>query len=183
LDKLEQKWVEKMYSTLHIWLWTFKVVDIENIKKYDIHSETIQVPTNIFEQIEKVKNKNKNIIAVWTTSTRILETLPYLAYKLNIKNEFFKKMNITKEQADNFINWQIIEKNWFYHFDTKLFIYPWFEYKVIDKLITNFHLPKSSLLMLVSAFIWFDNMMNAYEHAIKQNYMFFSFWDAMFLEK
>jgi len=184
LENLKEKWVKLMYSTLHIWLGTFKVVDVENIQNYDIHSETIQIPLNIFEKIWNLKENWKNLIAVWTTATRILESLPYLYKKLDINNKYFDKLtkNITLDQVNKFISWDILINNWIISFDTKLFIYPWFKYKLIDKLITNFHLPKSSLLMLVSAFMWYENMIKTYEHAIKYKYRFFSFWDAMMIE-
>jgi len=129
---------------------------------------------------------------VWTTATRILESLPYLYKKIqklenyqNLKNSYFDKLveNITLEQVNKFISWDILIENWIISFDTKLFIYPGFKYKLIDKLITNFHLPKSSLLMLVAGFMWYENMMKAYEHAIKNKYRFFSFWDAMMIDK
>ena len=189
LERLEKKWVQKLYSTLHIWLGTFKVVDVENIKDYGIHSETIQVPMDIFEKIWELKENWRNLIAVWTTATRILESLPYLYKKLEktnkLQNSYFDRVvdNISLDQAEKFIAGDIFIENWIISFDTKLFIYPWFDYKLVDKLITNFHLPKSSLLMLVATFMWYDNMMKAYEHAIENKYRFFSFWDAMMIEK
>ncbi len=186
LKRLEKKWVKKLYSTLHIWLGTFKVVDVQNIKDYEIHSETVQIPIDMFKQIWELKEKWKNLIAVWTTATRILESLPYLYKKLEktnkLQNNYFDSLDVLDSDVEKFISWDILIENWIISFDTKLFIYPWFKYKLVDKLITNFHLPKSSLLMLVVAFMWYENMMKAYEHAIKNKYRFFSFGDAMMIE-
>jgi len=207
LDSLEKKWVQKLYSTLHIWLGTFKTVDVENIQDYNIHSETVQIPIDIFKNIWKLKKEWKNLIAVWTTATRIIESLPYLYYEVRrvekrseelrrgqerqvadlgyVFDEYFEELvkNIELEEVKKFISWEIQISNWIISFETKLYIYPWFKYKLVDKLVTNFHLPKSSLLMLVAAFMWYENMMKAYEHAIGSDYKFFSFWDAMFIER
>jgi len=183
-EDLEKKWVKSLESTLHIWMWTFKTVDIEDITKYEIHSETVEIPIDIFKKIWKLKESGKHITAVWTTATRILESLPYLYKKLQkIKNEYFDKLvkNISLEESEKFIDGEIFVWENTISFDTKLYIYPWFKYKLVDNLITNFHLPKSSLLMLVSAFMWYDEMKKAYKHAIEKKYRFFSFWDAMFI--
>lgn len=186
LKLLDKKWVNFLESTLHIWIWTFKIVDVEDITKYNIHSEMVEVPTTIFKEISKIKQKWKNIVAVGTTSTRILESLPYLYKKIQklypkfyekIKNNYFDNLDI----SDDYIDWEIFIEDWIIYFNTKLFIYPWLTYKIVDKLITNFHLPKSSLLMLVSAFMWYRNMMDCYKYAINNKYKFFSFWDAMFI--
>lgn len=184
LNNLRDDWVTFLYSTLHIGEWTFKNVDTQDIKNYDIHSETVEVPLSIFDEIAKMKEQWKNIIWVWTTSTRILESLPYVYFQIknNFKNYNLDKVFLKLDQKNNFIDWKVVVKNWFVYFDTKLFIYPGFEFKIIDKLITNFHLPKSSLLMLVSAFMWYENMKNVYKHAISNSYKFFSFWDAMFID-
>jgi len=192
--KLNQKWVKILESTLHIWIWTFKTVDVEDITNYDIHQEKVEIPLNIFEEIWNLKQQWKNIIAVGTTVTRILESLPYLykvLQKINsedyqkIKNLFFENLvkSISQDEVKKFIPSKPVISNWQISFYTKLYIYPGFKYKLIDKLITNFHLPKSSLLMLVAAFMWYENMKIAYQHAIKNNYKFFSFGDAMFIEK
>jgi len=190
-EDLKQKWVEQLESTLHIWIWTFKVVDVEDITKYDIHSEMVEIPIDIFKKIFEAKKLWKKVVAVGTTWTRILESLPYLYRKLQkinsdnyqkIKNDYFDGLELKNEDIDKFIDWDIFIENDIIYFDTKLYIFPWFKYKIVDKLITNFHLPKSSLLMLVAAFMWFEDMMNAYEYAIKNKYRFFSFWDAMFIE-
>jgi len=191
-EKLKQKGVQILESTLHIWMWTFKTVDVEDITNYDIHEEMVEIPLNIFEKIWSLKQQWKNIIAVGTTATRILESLPYLWVEVRREvrrgqksYEFWERLvkNISEKQVKKFIPSQPIISNWQITFDTKLYIYPGFEYKIVDKLITNFHLPKSSLLMLVSAFMWYENMKKAYQHAIENKYRFFSFGDAMFIEK
>jgi len=190
-EKLKRKWVQMLESTLHIWMWTFKTVDVEDITNYDIHEEMVEIPLDIFEKIWNLKQQRKNIIAVGTTATRILESLPYLRVEVWRSSEevwrniFWDNLvkDISDEEVKKFIPSQPIISNWQISFDTKLYIYPGFEYKIVNKLITNFHLPKSSLLMLVSAFMWYENMKKAYQHAIKNNYSFFSFGDAMFIEK
>jgi len=194
LEDLDKKGIQKLYSTLHIWLGTFKTVDVENIQNYDIHSETVQVPINIFRQLWDMKKGGKNLVAVWTTATRILETLPYLYKRFQmiqsedyqkIKNDYFENLvkNISLGEPKKFVPGEIFINGDVIAFETKLYIYPGFEYNLVDKLITNFHLPKSSLLMLVAAFMWYENMKKAYEHAIKNDYRFFSFGDAMFIER
>jgi len=178
LNSLKEKWIEFLESTLHIGIWTFKLVDTEDITNYNIHSETAQVPLNVIEKILNLKKQWKKIVAVWTTSVRILESIPYVLPKIekliNFDKKFLEKWDYITDLS---VNNDVIS------FNTKLYIYPGFKYKIVDKLITNFHLPKSSLLMLVSAFMGYENMMKAYKHAIKNNYKFFSFWDAMFIEK
>ncbi len=189
LKNLNNKWIEFLESTLHIWIWTFKTVDVDNIDEYNIHSEIVEIPVDIFDKINYLKNKSKNIVSVWTTATRILESLPYIYNILKNKkliswNKFFDNLtkNILLKESLNFIeNNRNIENNLLI-FNTKLYIYPSFKYKIVDKLITNFHLPKSSLLMLVAAFMGYNNMIYAYNYAIENKYKFFSFWDAMFIE-
>ena len=211
-SKLKEKNIQFLESTLHIGMWTFKTVDVEDITNYDIHSEQVEIPLDIFEKIWKLKLDWKKITAVWTTATRILESLPYL-YKLvnseqwivksglqdiagfqdnilqmnsrenKIKSEYFDELmkDIDVEQANKFIDTEVFIQNDMISFSTKLYIFPWFKYKLVDNLITNFHLPKSSLLMLVAAFMGYENMKKAYQHAIEKKYRFFSFWDAMFI--
>ncbi len=181
--KLEQKKVDKLYSTLHIWEWTFKNVDTEDITNYNIHEELVELPIDIFDKFSN--NKHKNIIAVGTTSMRILESLPFVYAKLWLTdNSFFNDItkDVKKEDIDKFIPWKIIQTKKNISFETKLFIYSWFNFHLVNKLITNFHLPKSSLLMLVSAFMGYENMKKAYKQAIDHNYKFFSFWDAMMID-
>lgn len=153
LQKLEEKWVKIEYVILHIWLGTFKSIDTENILDYKIHSEYIQIDENTSKRLNEYKKNWKTIISVWTTSTRTLESFA-------IKN------------------WELS----YWEKETNLYIYPGYEWLFVDKLITNFHLPKSSLLVLVSSLAWQENIKNAYRHAVDNKYRFFSFWDAMFIK-
>lgn len=153
LKNLENKWVKIEYVLLHIWLWTFKSIDTENILDYNIHSEYISLDFETSKRLNEYKKSWKNIVSVWTTSTRTLESFA------------------TKE-------WELT----YWEKETTLYIYPWYKWLFVDKLITNFHLPKSSLLVLVSSFAWKENIKNAYKHAVDNKYRFFSFWDAMFIK-
>jgi S-adenosylmethionine:tRNA ribosyltransferase-isomerase len=118
-----------------------------------MHSEYLELEEKVANRLNKYKSEWKRIIAVWTTSIRVLETM-----------------------SDE--NWII--KAW--KKDTNIFIYPWYKWKFVDSIITNFHLPKSTLLMLVSSFAGKDFIKKAYKHAIETKYRFFSFWDAMFIK-
>lgn len=153
IEKLKNKWVKIEEVLLHIGLGTFKWVESSNILEHKMHSEYIQIEKDTAERLNNYKTKWKKITAVWTTSIRVIESF-----------------------TDN--NWVL----WFGEKDTSIFIYPWYNWKFIDNLITNFHLPKSTLLMLVSALAWIDNIKTAYEYAVKNKYRFFSFWDAMFIK-
>ena len=150
LKKLEKKWVIIEKILLHVWVWTFKPVEIEDITKHHMHKEYIEIQKEVAERLNKYKKSWKNIIAVWTTSVRTLESFTNDFWEL----EYGKKF-------------------------TQIFIYPGYEWKFVNSLITNFHLPGSTLLMLVSALAWSENIKNAYLHAVSNKYRFFSFWDAM----
>lgn len=154
LDELKNKNVTICYVTLHVGLGTFRPVEVENILEHHMHSEFYQMNKETADILNKAKKENKKIVAVGTTTTRVLET---------IANQFGK----FKECSGN----------------TEIFIYPGYEFKGIDALITNFHLPKSTLLMLVSALAGKENIINAYNEAIKKEYRFFSFGDAMYINK
>lgn len=153
LDALEKKWVHIEKILLHVWVWTFKPVEVEDISNHYMHSEYIEIKKEVAEKLNTYKNSGKRIIAVGTTSIRTLESF-------------------TDE------NWIL----WYGWKETSIFIYPGYKWKFVDSLITNFHLPMSTLLMLVSSLAWSENIKNAYEHAIKNNYRFFSFWDAMWIK-
>ena len=154
LDDLKNEGIIITNVTLHVGLGTFRPVEVSNIKDHHMHSEFYQMSKVTADILNLAKKEGRRIIAVGTTSTRTLETI------INKYNEF-------KECSGN----------------TDIFIYPGYEFKAIDCLITNFHLPKSTLLMLVSAFSKKEFVLNAYEEAIKNNYRFFSFGDAMFFKK
>lgn len=150
LEKLKNKWVIIEKVLLHVWVWTFKPVEVENITEHKMHTEFIEIQKDVADRLNKYKSEWKNIIAVWTTSVRVLESFSNEDWVL----EYWNK-------------------------ETSIFIYPWYKWKFVDSLITNFHLPCSTLLMLVSALAWTENIKKAYDYAIKNNYRFLSFWDAM----
>jgi len=153
LEKIEKKGVKIEKVLLHVGLWTFMWVETDNILEHKMHSEYIELEQETAKRLNKYKNSWKRIIAVWTTSIRVLESF-----------------------TNN--NWII--KAW--NKETDIFIYPWYSWKFVDAIITNFHLPKSTLLMLVSSFAWKENINNAYQYAINNKFRFFSFWDAMFIK-
>ena len=153
LEKIKEKGVEIANVTLHVGIGTFRPVKVENIEEHDMHSEHYYIKK---EDAEKIKNARKNggrIIAVGTTSCRVLESIS-------------DENGIVHETEG----------------DTSIFIYPGYKFKCIDCLITNFHLPESTLIMLVSALAGKDYIMKAYEEAVKEKYKFFSFGDAMFIK-
>ena len=164
ISKLKDKWVLFEYVTLHIWLGTFQAVNTEDITDFDIHTEIVEVEKNMRHKISNYKKNWYKILAVWTTACRVLESLWHYDWKNN---------NV----IHNLEEWKNIIR-----FDTKLYIYPWYKYTTVDHMITNFHLPQSSLLLLVSALIWYENTMKCYEWAIRKNYKFYSFWDAMLIK-
>lgn len=152
LERIKEKGVEILYVTLHVGLGTFRPVAEENVLDHEMHSELYMITKEVAEKLNKAKKENRRIVAVGTTSTRTLES--------NItKYECFKE---TTEE-------------------TNIFIYPGYKFKGIDALVTNFHLPKSTLVMLVSALAGRDNILNAYKYAVNNKYRFFSFGDAMFI--
>ena len=153
LAKLEKKWVIIEKVLLHVWLGTFANVEIEDIEKHHMHSEYIEIEKSVTKRLNEYKSKGKRIIAVWTTSVRTLESFAWEDKRLG--------------------HWSM---------DTTIFIYPGYEWKFVDSIITNFHLPKSTLLMLVSSFGGSKNIKKAYEHAVSSQYRFFSFGDAMLIE-
>ena len=152
LRKLQDKGVELAYVTLNVGLGTFRPVQCENVENHKMHSETFEISEKAAEQINKAQKEGKQIVAVGTTTVRTLETA-------------YQKYGCIKACHDH----------------SELFIYPPYEFKVIDKLITNFHLPKSSLLMLVSALAGKDFIFEAYQKAIENKYRFFSYGDCMFI--
>ncbi len=152
LDKIRAKGIKVLFITLHVGLGTFRPVMVEDIKDHEMHSEYYSMTKEVADELNKVRESGNKIIAVGTTSTRTLETI-------------MAKYNEFRECAGN----------------TNIFIYPGYEFKAIDGLITNFHLPKSTLVMLVSAFSKKEYIINAYMEAQKEKYRFFSFGDAMLI--
>ena len=153
MTKIKEKGIKIEYITLHVGLGTFRPVSVDDVTNHKMHSEFYQMDKKTADVLNKAKKKNNRIISVGTTSTRTLETI------MNLYGEF-------KECS-----------GW-----TDIFIYPGYKFKAITSLITNFHLPKSTLIMLVSALATKDKIMNAYNEAVKNEYRFFSFGDSMFIK-
>ncbi|MFI3260250.1 MAG: tRNA preQ1(34) S-adenosylmethionine ribosyltransferase-isomerase QueA [bacterium] len=153
LGKLKEKQVEILYVTLHVGLGTFRPVEVENAFEHKMHTEEYLMTEYTANRLNLAKEEKRKIYAVGTTSVRTLESI--------------------MQKYDKFIECSG---------ETDIFIYPGYKFKSIDGLITNFHLPKSTLLMLVSALSSKENIMNAYNYAIKKEYRFFSFGDAMFIK-
>ena len=153
LDKIKEKGVNVAYVTLHVGLGTFRPVSVDDVTKHDMHSEYYEMSEEVADLLNKTRDKGNRIIAVGTTSTRVLESVAD-------ETGHFKKT------AGN----------------TKIFIYPGYKFKGIDALLTNFHLPKSTLIMLISALAGKENVLNAYNHAVEEKYRFFSFGDCMFIK-
>ena len=158
LEKIKAKGAEFAYVTLHVGAGTFQPVKVENINDHHMHAEYVEVPQEVVDAINAAKARNGRVIAVGTTSVRSLESAAQDALKKGTAlAPFFG--------------------------DTEIFIYPGYEYQLVDCLITNFHLPESTLIMLVSAFAGYENTMNAYKHAVENKYRFFSYGDSMFIKK
>ncbi len=153
LDKIREKGVKIGYVTLHVGLGTFRPVKVDDVEKHKMHSEHYIMPQETADLINSTKKAGGRVISVGTTSTRTLESVAT------------KNGCICADEDD-----------------TSIFIYPGYKFKCIDALVTNFHLPESTLIMLISAFAGYDNVMNAYNVAVKEQYRFFSFGDAMFIE-
>ena len=153
LEKIEKKKVNIAYITLHVGLGTFRPVSVTKVEEHQMHSEYYEMSHEVAELLNKTKKNGGRIISVGTTSTRTLETI------MDLYGTF--------QECSGF---------------TKIFIYPGYQFKAIDCLITNFHLPKSTLLMLVSALAGKDHILNAYKTAVEEEYRFFSFGDAMFIQ-
>lgn len=153
IEKIKEKGIKIVYITLHVGLGTFRPVNVSDVTKHKMHSEFYSMDAGAANVLNDAKKSGKRIISVGTTTTRTLETIMKLYGKFQKCSGF-----------------------------TDIFIYPGFEFKAIDALITNFHLPKSTLLMLVSALSSKDMIMKAYHEAIEKEYRFFSFGDSMFIK-
>ncbi len=152
MDKIRAKGVKIAYVTLHVGLGTFRPVKVDDVTNHKMHSEHYEIPKETAELINQTKRNGGRVIAVGTTSCRTLESVA----------SFYGEI----KECEGF---------------TDIFIYPGYEFKVLDGLITNFHLPESTLIMLVSAFAGYDYVMKAYKTAVEEKYRFFSFGDAMFI--
>lgn len=169
LQILQNKGIKLAYCTLHIGLDTFQPVKVDDIEKHHIHSERAILPQETADIINQAKARGNRVIAVGTTTTRTLETAGILS--AGGKPESLEKLINTDNSG------QVVA----FEDDTRLFIYPGYEWRVVDAMITNFHLPKSTLLMMISSFVGREFVLNAYEMAKAQNYRFFSFGDAMLI--
>ena len=154
LKQIEEKGVKIANVTLHVGIGTFRPVKEENIEDHKMHTEHFYIKEEDAQKINEAKQNGKRVIAVGTTSCRVLETIAD------------EKTGMVKAQEA----------------DTGIYIYPGYKFKCVDALITNFHLPKSTLLMLVSAFADREFILKAYEEAVKERYRFFSFGDAMLIK-
>ncbi len=154
LQRIKEKGIDIEYVTLHVGLGTFRPVKVDNITEHKMHSEHYFLPQKTADAVNRCKKEGKRVVAVGTTSCRTLETAGLSGFPL--------------KECEGY---------------TDIFIYPGKKINVIDSLITNFHLPESTLVMLVSALAGRENILNAYEEAKKNNYRFFSFGDAMFITK
>ena len=153
LQQIEEKGIDIAYVTLHVGLGTFRPVKVDNILEHHMHSEFYQVTKEAADKINKAKKEGHRVICVGTTSCRTVESAA-------------DENGMVKEGCDN----------------TEIFIYPGYKFKVLDALITNFHLPESTLVMLVSALAGREHILNAYQEAIREKYRFFSFGDAMLIK-
>ncbi len=154
LKKIEIKGIKILYVTLHVGLGTFRPVEVDDIKNHKMHTESYIMTKEVADELNNALKENRKIVSVGTTSLRTLESI------MTKHNKFIE----VEEETD-------------------IFIYPGYKFKAVDSLITNFHLPKSTLLMLVSALSSKENIMNAYNYAIENKFRFFSFGDAMFIKK
>ncbi|MFH1583447.1 MAG: S-adenosylmethionine:tRNA ribosyltransferase-isomerase, partial [Candidatus Falkowbacteria bacterium] len=158
LKKLENKGVQIEYVTLQVGLGTFAPVKVDDITKHKMHAEWVEVNKKTLGNIIKAKDENRRVIAVGTTSVRTLESV------------FSKKeLRVASYELRDYKGW------------TDIFIFPGYKFKIVDGLITNFHLPKSTLLMLISAFVSREKIFRVYKEAIKKKYRFFSYGDAMLI--
>lgn len=153
LGRLQEKGVKLAWLTLHVGAGTFQPVRVERIDEHKMHKEWIRVPEEVVDAVNATRNAGKRVIAVGTTTVRSLETAALSGQLAAFEGE------------------------------TDIFITPGFEFRVVDSLLTNFHLPESTLLMLVSAFAGYEHVMCAYRHAVEAEYRFFSYGDAMFLNR
>ena len=154
LDAIRAQGTEIAEITLHVGLGTFRPVKVDDVEAHEMHSEYYKIDEKAAEAINRAKKNGGRVIAVGTTSIRTLESC-------------MQKNGKICADSDN----------------TSIFIYPGYEFKIVDAIVTNFHLPESTLIMLVSAFYGKDAILKAYRHAVKERYRFFSFGDAMFIEK
>ncbi len=161
LAQLKDKGVNMEFVTLHVGAGTFQSIRVDDVEEHKMHSEYAEIPESVIAAIQATKAAGKRVIAVGTTSVRSIESA---AWKSEMATGEFDKLTPFTGETD-------------------IFIYPGFEFKVVDAMVTNFHLPESTLIMLVSAFAGQDNILKAYNEAIAKEYRFFSYGDAMLLTR
>ncbi len=160
LSDIQQRGIETAELTLHVGLGTFQPVHVENVEEHKLHRESFSISEVAAVQINRALDEKRRVVAVGTTTVRTLE---FAARQNDPRPGGTARVGAGSGEAD-------------------IFIYPGFEFRVVSALLTNFHLPKSTLLMLVAAFAGRDNVLNAYEHAVQEKYRFFSYGDCMFVE-
>ncbi|GAB2998108.1 tRNA preQ1(34) S-adenosylmethionine ribosyltransferase-isomerase QueA [Psychrosphaera aestuarii] len=161
LEAIKQKGANIAFITLHVGAGTFQSIRVDEVTEHKMHSEYAEVPESVIDAIKDTKRNGKRVIAIGTTSVRSLESA---AWKCNMESsEYDSLLPFTGE--------------------TDIFIYPGYEFKLVDAMVTNFHLPESTLIMLVSAFSGKENILRGYNEAVSNEYRFFSYGDAMFLTK
>ncbi len=158
LKKIKDKGVKTFELTLHVGLGTFAHVETAEVEDHKIHQEFYSISRESYDSLSELKKSGHRIVSVGTTTTRVLETI------------FSNPLLVDDEQSTTLSGW------------TDIYIYPGYKFKFVDSLITNFHLPSSSLLFLVAALVGKENILNAYEEAIKEKYRFYSYGDAMFID-
>jgi S-adenosylmethionine:tRNA ribosyltransferase-isomerase len=160
LASLREQGVETAFVTLHVGAGTFQPVRVDNISEHKMHSEVLDVPQSVCRAVAECRARGGRVIAVGTTSVRALESAAAQGQSAAASGELQPMVG-----------------------ETDIFIVPGYRFRVVDRLITNFHLPESTLLMLVSAFAGYEQTMNAYREAVERKYRFFSYGDAMLIER
>jgi S-adenosylmethionine:tRNA ribosyltransferase-isomerase len=163
LERLQVKGIRLAFITLHVGLGTFRPVSVENVQEHEMHSEYYEISAETATLINETRANGKRVVAVGTTSCRTLETAAKICLESSVHPE------TGAFDIGPCSGW------------TSIFIYPGYQFQLVDALLTNFHLPKSTLLMLISALAGRENVMHAYEQAVQERYRFFSFGDAMFI--
>ncbi len=175
LEKIKAKGVQIEYVVLHVGIGTFRPVQVDTLEEHKMHSEWVSVPADVATRINDAKREGRRIIAVGTTTTRVLEAVASLPSSFAVAQDKHGEARRGSHIAS-------VHALQAYEGDVNMFITPGYEFKIIDGLITNFHLPKSTLLVLVSALAGREAILAAYEEAKKNHYRFFSFGDAMFIQ-
>ncbi len=180
LERLEAKGIERAFVTLHVGAGTFQPVKADDIRDHEMHSEWLEVTEQVAQQVRDTKARGGRVIAVGTTSVRCLETAAKNAVTKAEKNteNNFSSSSSSSSDDDKLPTSGLIAP---YRGDTSIFIFPGYTFQVIDGLLTNFHLPESTLIMLISALAGRESVLSAYKHAVAERYRFFSYGDAMFI--